>query len=501
MDEKIDQLKEFLGEIRDLEYASAILEWDEQVNMPANGNKERGEQLATLNRIAHIKFTSNGMGELLDSLSPVAVRLDPDSDDARLVRRAQRDYQIRIKVPPDYVAREARATSAAHQAWVNAHGASDFSMFQPSLQEIIDLKREYASYFAPYEHVYDPLLDQFEPGLKTHEVQQIFNGIRPQQTALIQAIATRPQVDDSFLHQPFSKDKQWEFGVEVITRYGYDWDRGRQDYAPHPFCTSFGLDDVRITTRIYPNQYGPGLFSTLHEAGHALYEQGISHALSRNPLADGASLGVHESQSRMWENLVGRSRPFWEYYYPRLQEVFPAQFGDVTLDRFYRAVNKVEPSLIRVDADEATYNLHIMLRLELEIALIEESLAIDDLPQAFDDKMEEYLGIRPPDEASGVLQDVHWSMGILGYFPTYAIGNLISGQLWERIQADIPDLDEQIRRGEFGDLLDWNRENIHRHGAKFDPQELIERVTGSTIKPEPYLQYLTGKFAEIYKLG
>jgi carboxypeptidase Taq len=500
MEEQIKELKDILGEVRDLDYASAILEWDEQVNMPAEGSHERGEQLATLKRIAHLKFTSNGVGEILETLSPSLGNLDPDSDDARLVRQAQREFRIRTKVPADYVSREARVTSAAHQTWVKARAASDFSIFHPTLREIVELKREYSSFFAPFEHPYDPLLDQFEPGMKTLEVGQIFNRIRPQQTALIQAISGRPETDDSFLHQPYSKEKQWEFGAEVITRYGYEWKRGRQDYAPHPFCTSFGLGDVRITTRIYPDQFGPGLFSTLHECGHALYEQGVSQSLARTPLANGASLGIHESQSRMWENLVGRSRPFWDYYYPRLQEVFPFQLGSVPLDLFFKAVNKVKPSLIRVDADEATYNLHVMLRLELEVAMIEGSIAIGDLPEAFDQKMEEYLGIRPPDEASGVLQDVHWSMGILGYFPTYAIGNLISGQLWERIQEDIPDLEDQIRRGDFATLLAWNREKIHRHGAKFEPQELVERITGSRIDPDPYLRYLKEKFGEIYQI-
>jgi carboxypeptidase Taq len=348
--------------------------------------------------------------------------------------------------------------------------------------------------------VYDPLLDDYEPGLKTADVQAIFTVLRPQQVALIQEIGARPPLDDSFLHQPYDTQKQWDFGVEVITSFGYDWNRGRQDKSPHPFSTSFGLDDVRITTRVYPNYLNPALFGTMHEAGHAMYEQGVDRNLERTPLAHGASLGLHESQSRMWENLVGRSLPFWEHFYPRLQQTFPEQLGQVDLMTFFKGANRVQPSLIRVEADEATYNLHIMLRLELEIALLEGSLEVKDLPEAWNANMQAYLGITPPDDALGVLQDIHWSIGLIGYFSTYALGNLIAAQIWERINADIPDLAGQIRQGEFAPLLGWLRQNIHKHGSKFEPQELVQRVTGSKIDPAPYIRYLRSKFGQIYGL-
>jgi carboxypeptidase Taq len=317
---------------------------------------------------------------------------------------------------------------------------------------------------------------------------------------LIKAIAGRPQVDDRFMSRVYPEQAQWDFGVEVITRFGYDWQRGRQDRAAHPFSIEFSLDDVRITTRFDPQHPASAMFGTMHEAGHAMYEQGIDLALRRSPLASGASLGLHESQSRMWENLVGRSLPFWKYFYPRLKEIFPTQLGDVDLMTFYRGINKVQPSLIRVEADEATYNLHIMLRLELEIALMEGSLAVQDLPEAWNARMQEYLGLTPPNDARGVLQDIHWSSGLIGYFPTYALGNLISVQLWESIQADIPDLDEQIEHGDFSALLGWLREKIHRYGAKFEPQEVVQRATGSKIDPKPYIHYLQRKFGEIYGL-
>jgi carboxypeptidase Taq len=302
------------------------------------------------------------------------------------------------------------------------------------------------------------------------------------------------------LHQPYDEEKQWNFGVEVATKFGYDWSRGRQDRAPHPFTTTFSIDDVRITTRFMSDFFNSAFFSTAHETGHALYEMGVSKSLARTPMADGASLGVHESQSRMWENLVGRSRPFWEGFYPRLQQYFPAQLGNVSLEAFYRGINKVEPNLIRVESDEATYNLHIMLRLEIEIGLMEGSMEVKDLPEIWNTRMQEYLGLTPPNDAQGVLQDIHWSNGYIGYFSTYALGNLISLQLWEKINADIPDLDDRIRRGDFSALLGWLREKIHRHGAKFEPQELVQRVTGSKIDPAPYVRYLRAKFGEIYGL-
>lgn len=498
MEDKLNRLKEILAEVSDLNGASALLGWDQQTNMPPGGTKARGYQLGTLQRLAHIKFTSAEVGRLLEDLQSNAGQFDPHSNDARLVKVTGRRYEKQTKVPAEMVTEFAELTTTAHQVWQAARAENNFAKFEPFLERITDLRRRYAELFAPYDHIYDPLLDDYEPGLKTADVKKIFEALRPQQVALIKAIAEQPQVEDAFLHQPYDEQKQWDFGVEVITKFGYDWQRGRQDKAVHPFTINFCIDDVRITTRILPDYFSSALFSTMHEAGHALYEQGVDSALARSPLASGASLAVHESQSRMWENLVGRSRPFWEHFYPRLQEFFPQQLGRVSLESFYKGINKVEPSLIRVEADEATYNLHIMLRLELEIALMEGKLAVKDLPATWNERMQEYLGILPPDDARGVLQDVHWSGGMIGYFSTYALGNLISAQLWECIQADIPDLSEQIRQGEFTYLLGWLREKIHRHGAKFEPQELVERVTGSKIDPAAYLRYLKAKYGEIY---
>jgi carboxypeptidase Taq len=317
---------------------------------------------------------------------------------------------------------------------------------------------------------------------------------------LIRAITSRKQVKDDFLHKKYNETKLNDFGVDVITKFGYDWNRGRQDKAPHPFETTFSLNDVRITTRYEEENPIAMLFSTMHEAGHAMYEQGINLEYERTPLASGTSLAVHESQSRMWENLVGRSLPFWEHFFPALKKTFPKQLEGVSLKSFHKAINKVEPSLIRVNADEATYNLHIMLRLELEIGMVEGNIAVKDLPEIWNAKMQEYLGVRPPDDAKGVLQDIHWSGGAIGYFSTYALGNLISAQLWEKIDTEIPNLDDQIRKGDFSQLLGWLRTNIHQHGQKYEPQILVEKVTGSKITYEPYMRYLTKKYTEIYGL-
>jgi carboxypeptidase Taq len=499
MKEKIQQLKLLLGEISDLTTTFNLLSWDQQVNMPPAGAEIRGNQMATLGRITHDLEISPALGRLLDVLKPYTDTLDPDSDDARLIRVAARDFEKATRVPSEFVAEFNQAAALAFRAWVEARQKSDFTIFRPHLEKIVEMTRRYITFFPPADHPYDVLLDKFEPGMKTAEVKAIFDAVRPRQVALIQAIGQKTPVEDSFLHQPFDVEKQWDFGVEVITRYGYDWKRGREDKSPHPFTVGFGTQDVRITTRVDPNLLGDMLFSTLHECGHALYDQGIAPELERTPLWKVASLGLHESQSRMWENLVGRSLPFWEHYYLRLQERFP-QLGKVNLERFYRGINKVQPSLIRVDADEATYNLHIMVRLEIEIALMEGKVEVRELPGYWNTRVQEYLGIVPPDDTRGVLQDVHWSDGYFGYFPTYALGNLISVQLWEKLQGDIPDLVEQIRAGKFEALLVWLRDKIYRHGNKFEVQELVQRVTGSKIDPEPYLRYLNRKYGEIYGL-
>ncbi len=500
MSEKLEQLKEKLGEVSDINSAISILSWDQQVNMPTAGNEARGQQLATLGKIAQEKFISDEIGKLLDDLKQEFEGADPDSDDAALIRVTARNYDKAKRVPPEFIQEQAIVSSKAFEGWMEARSKSDYSIFHPHLERVVELVQKYISFFPAGTHPYDTLLDDYEPGMKTEEVKAIFDALRPKQVKLLKAIAGSKPIKDDFLFRKYNEKKLNDFGVNVVTKFGYDWSRGRQDKAPHPFETTFSVNDVRITTRFEEESPMAMLFSTMHESGHAMYEQGSNPAYERTPLAGGTSLAVHESQSRMWENLVGRSLPFWEYFYPMLKKTFPAQLDGVSLKNFYKAINKVEPSFIRVNADEATYNMHIMLRLELEIGMVEGTMAIKDLPEIWNSKMEEYLGIAPPDDARGVLQDIHWSGGAIGYFSTYALGNLVSAQLWEKIRKDIRNLDDQICKGNFSELLGWLRKNVHQYAHKYEPQVLMQKVTGSKITPEPYVRYLTKKYSEIYGL-
>jgi len=498
MSEKIAQLKELLGEVADLHQVQNVLEWDQNVSMPPGGSEARGQQLATIGRIAHEKATSDQVGKLLDDLKQEG--LDPDTDDGALVRVSAREYDKATRVPAAFVAKQAIAITKAFDAWVEAKGKSDFSIFRPHLEKVVELAREYISFFPPAAHPYDTLLNDYEPGMKTTDVQEIFNNLRPRQVELIKNIKSAKQVKDDFLHKKFNEKKVWDFSEAIITKFGYDWSRGRQDKAPHPFQTTFSVNDTRITNRFEKDNPLATLFSAMHESGHAMYEQGSNPAYERTPLAGGTSLAVHESQSRMWENLVGRSLPFWEHFFPKLKKTFPSKLDGVKLKQFYKAINKVEPTFIRVNADEATYNMHVMLRLEMEIGMVEGKFAVKDLPEIWNAKMDEYLGITPPNDAQGVLQDVHWSSGLMGYFSTYALGNLISAQVWEKINEDIKDLDEQIRNGKFDVLLSWLREKIHIYSRKYDPQDLVQTVTGSKINSDAYVRYLTNKYGAIYEL-
>ncbi|GAB4546985.1 MAG: carboxypeptidase M32 [Anaerolineales bacterium] len=498
MSEKIAQLKEILGEVSDIYRAASVLEWDQQVNMPPEGGEARGQQVSTLAKIGHQKSTSDELGKLLDELK--AESFPTDSDEAALVRVAARQYDKATRVPSSFVAEQAIVTSKAFEAWVEAKGKSDFSIFRPHLEKLVEMVHQYISFFPPADHPYDTLLDDYEPGMKTADVKAIFEGLRPKQVALIKSIAAAKQVKDDFLRKKYNEQKVWAFSETIIRQFGYDFNRGRQDKAPHPFQTTFSVNDTRITNRFENDNPLATLFSAMHESGHAMYEQGSNPSYERTPLAGGTSLAIHESQSRMWENLVGRSFAFWEYFFPQLKKAFPSQLDGVSVKAFYKGINKVEPSLIRVNADEATYNLHIMLRLEMEIGMVEGTMAIKDLPEIWNEKMRDYLGITPPNDAQGVLQDIHWSSGLLGYFSTYALGNMVSAQLWEKINKDIPDLNEQIRKGKFDGLRGWLREKIHVFGHKYDPQDLMTRVTGSKISPDAYVRYLTHKYSEVYGL-
>ncbi|HVF01330.1 MAG TPA: carboxypeptidase M32 [Rubrobacteraceae bacterium] len=497
-EENLRQLKERLAQISDVSSANGLLMWDRQTYLPKGGVAGRAEQTATLSRIAHEMLVDAETGRLLEALD----QPDPSSEDGALVRRARREYEKATRLPGELVAEISRATALAEPAWVEARERSDWSLFAPHLETILPLQREAAEHLGYEDHLYDALLDGYEPGAKKARLEKMFEELKTELVPLIRSISERDGEDrEAPLHNAFDEKAQERFGEEVITRFGYDWDRGRQDRTVHPFCIGLTPGDVRITTRFDPGWLSPALFGTMHETGHALYEQGVDPAYARTPLGGGTSMGIHESQSRLWENLVGRSRPFWSHFYPGLQKAFPEALGGIELEGFYRAINAVSPSEIRVEADEVTYNLHILLRFELEVALIEESLSVSDLPSAWNAKMEEYLGITPENEATGALQDVHWSAGLFGYFPTYTIGNVLSVALFDEAIGAYPAIPEQIAEGEFSTLLGWLRENIHRHGSRYYPDELIERVTGRPLDAAPYLKYLKNKFGQLYEAG
>jgi carboxypeptidase Taq len=501
MSDKLQELKTRLAEISDLSSAESLLRWDQETYMPPGSAKVRSEQLATLGRLAHELFIRDEIGQLLEDLSGPAAELDPDCDDARLIRVTARDYAKARKLPPELVAELVRTTSAAVPVWAKARQEADFALFAPHLEKIVGLLVQKAEALGYQDRLYDALLDEYEPDMKTAQVEVIFTALKAEIVPLLQAItANLDAVDDAVLHRDFDEGKQWDMGIEVLKFIGFDFERGRQDKSTHPFTTAFSPTDVRLTTRIDRNFLGQSLSGTLHEGGHALYDQGISLALDRTPLCDGASLGVHESQSRMWENLVGRSRAFWRFFFPRLLSVFPDQLADADAETLYRAVNKVRPSYIRVEADEVTYNLHIMLRFELENDILEGRVKIAEVPAAWSAKMETYLGLMPPDDAQGALQDIHWAWGLMGYFPTYSLGNLISAQLFDQARADLPDLEAQIEAGEFAPLLNWLREHVHSHGRKFTPPELVERGTGRPLEAAPFVRYIKDKYKELYGL-
>jgi len=498
---KLKALETHLAEINDLESAAALLSWDQNTHMPPGGAPARARQIATLERLAHEKFTAAAIGKLLDDLRPYEESLPYDADEASLIRVTRRDYERALKVPPSFVAEFSDHRSASFQAWTEARPANDFAKMQPYLEKTLDLSRQLADFFPGYEHIADPLIDFSDYGIKTSTMRATFAELREQLLPIVQAITAQPPADDRCLHQTFPEAQQLAFGLQVINRFGYDFERGRQDKAPHPFTIDFSIGDVRITTRVKRSNLGDALFSTMHEAGHAMYEQGICTDFEGTPLASGASSGIHESQSRLWENIVGRSRVFWRFFYPKLQEIFPNQLKNVPMETFYRAINKVSRSLIRTDADEVTYNLHVLLRFDFELRLLEGNLAVRDLPKAWRERFQTDLGITPLDDRDGVLQDMHWySDTIGGAFQGYTLGNIMSAQFFALALQAHPEITSEIKRGKFDTLHGWLSENIYQHGRKYTPSELIERVTGGPMSIEPYIHYLRNKYGELYDL-
>ena len=501
MSTNFDKLLEKVYEIHDIEKAMGVLSWDKETNMPKAGTQARIQQMTTLRRLSHAMSTSDEMGELIETAAAEVEDSAYDSDQASLIRYLRRSYEEARQLPPEFVRRMSEVSGRANPAWVEARANNDFAHFQPHLEEVIKLVQEMAELYGYEDEKYDPLLDKFEHGMKTAEVRAIFNAVKEELTPLREAIAERgTAVDDSIVHQSFSIDKQKEFAHYIAEAVGYDFSRGHLGTVVHPFATSFSRNDARITTRWYPHFLNPSLFGTLHESGHAMYEQGTHPDLARTPLARGTSSGIHESQSRMIENIVGRSLGFWQAHYPKLQALFPDQLDQHDVTAFYRAINKVQPSFIRVEADELTYNFHIILRFELEQAMLNGDLTVADLPTAWNDKMQELLGVVPPNDSQGCLQDVHWTRPGFGYFPTYALGNLYAAQFYETAVAQNPTIAEEMTEGQTDALLTWLRENIHQHGRKFTPSELVQQATGSPLTHKPFMRYVTQKFSEIYDL-
>lgn len=493
---KVDALRERLFDVNALQAAGAVLDWDHQCYMPEGGGPARAEHGSRLQRMAHEMFVSDETQRLLEEAAREAA---PGSEDEATVRVVRRQMDIATKLPAEFVARKAKKSTEAHEIWVKARRDNDFAHFAPVLKEMMAMAREEADYLGYTAHPYDALTDQYEEGATKEGWEAMFDTVRQPLVDLVKEITASPnQPDNAFLTGEWPAEDQRRFTEMLVQAIGFDFKRGRQDVAAHPFCTNFSVGDVRLTTR-FENYLGSSIFGSLHEAGHGMYEQGSPMEWDRTALAGGVSLGVHESQSRLWENIVGRSRPFWQHFLPQLQATFPA-LGGLDLDTFYRGINKVQPSFIRVEADEVTYNLHIMIRFELECALITGDLEVSDLPSAWNEKYRSYLGVTPPTDTLGCLQDVHWSASLIGYFPTYSKGNLLSYQIWAALERDVPNTDDLMASGNFAPILDWLIEKIYRHGRRYQPDTLIRQATGETMNPKHYLDGIRQKYATIYGL-
>ncbi len=495
------ELKEIYKEVQLLNSINYTLEWDERTHLPENASVYRAEQLAYLSGLAHKKQTDPKIGDILSELEAAGYgedNLDPMDVN---IRQWRRDYNLKTKLPILFVEEHTRVTILAQSYWKNAREQSDFELFKPWLEKIIGLKKQEADYYGYQGEPYDALLDQYEPGAKTDQIAEILTGLKETLIPLLEAVKNSSnQPDSSILTNDFPPVKQEKFAVEVAAKIGFDFANGRLDETIHPFCTTLGPKDVRITTRYMPNFLNSALFGVIHEAGHGIYEQNVRKNHWGTPMGEVDSLGLHESQSRLWENLVGRNKSFWEYWYSIAQTHFDA-LKDVSRDDFYFAINEVKPSFIRVEADEMTYNLHILLRFELEREIMNDNLRADDVPDAWNAKFNDFFGVRPPDDVQGCLQDIHWSAGLIGYFPTYSLGNIISAQLFAQANRVLGDLNEMFENGNYQSLREWLAANVHSHGRRYTSGELVEKVTGEPLTSEFLTSYLKQKFGELYQLS
>lgn len=496
-----EELCEKARELALLESIEGLLGWDERTYLPPAGGAFRAEQMTYLAGLAHRRLTDPRLGELLAELMDSPWAQDPHSDAGTTIRELKRQYDKRTKLPQSLVEELTRASVLGQQAWVQAREDSDFRRFAPHAEKIFHLKRQQAACLGYADHPYDALLDDYEPHARTHAVAAVLDALRQELVPLVGAILQSGRTAPvEILHREYPLPAQEAFGRAAAAAIGFDFTRGRLDTTHHPFCAGLGPHDCRITTRYDERFFNTAFFSILHEAGHGIYDQGLRADQYGLPPGQAVSLGIHESQSRLWENFVGRSRAFWQHFFPQLQSTFPAALADVTLEQFYGAVNHVAPSLIRVEADEATYNLHIVIRFELEQALVSGDLAVGDLPGAWREKYGQYLGVEPHNDADGVLQDIHWSAGLVGYFPTYALGNLYAAQFYRQADRDLGGVAALVARGEFAPLVEWLRERIHRQGQRYTAAELVEQVTGQPLAHEPLIEHLRTKFGPLYGL-
>lgn len=490
---QVENLKKRFYDINALNSAISLMDWDQQTYMPKGGATARAQHVGILSRMSHELLVDDATQRLISAAASDA----SSDDDQALIRVAKRQYDLATKIPVDLVEEKSILSSEAHEAWVEARKNSDFASFAPTLARMFDIARQEAEYLGYSDDIYDALLDQYEEGARAADCDRMFEALKQPTVALVADItASGNQVDDKILYGDWDHAAQSDLTELLVKQIGFSFENGRQDTAPHPFCTNFAVNDVRLTTR-YMDYLPSSIFSSLHEAGHGMYEQGSDVKYDRTPLAGGISLGVHESQSRTWENIVGRSLAFWQYFMPEVHKRFPAMAG-LDASSWTRLINKVEPSYIRVEADEVTYNLHVLIRYEIEREILKRELDVKDLPEAWNSKMKAYLGITPRNDGEGCLQDVHWSMGAIGYFPTYSMGNLLSYQIWEKLRADLGDTDELIAKGEFAPILGWLQEKIYRPASSKTPRDLVMSVTGKPMGAEDYLKNLTSKYRSLY---
>jgi len=484
-----------MQKIADVKYASAVLQWDQETYLPPKGNDFRGQQIATLSEIAHQLFTDKTMGELLEELSLCE---DLTSSEKRNIVLSKEDYERNIKLSAAFVRQLSETVNQSYHAWAKARKENSFALFEQPLHELIQLKKQEADMLGYEQHPYNALMNDYDKGLTVSKVDSLFVELKTPLINLLDSLKNKKLIDNSFLFQEFKKDNQWEFGLEILKRIGFDFEAGRQDISLHPFTTNFSSKDVRVTTRIDEHDFSNMTWSCLHEGGHALYEQGLPADQYGLPLGEYCSLSIHESQSRLWENCIGRGLPFWQHNFKLLTNSFPKQLKDINIEKFYKGINSVSPSLIRTEADELTYHFHVMIRYEIEKMLIEGSLPTKDIPACWNEMYQKYLGIKVPDDNRGCLQDIHWSHGSFGYFATYSLGSLYAAQLYSTIEKKYPAVSEDLTNGKINSIQDWLKKEIYCNGRYYSSEELCKKATGETLQSSYFIEYATKKFSEIY---